>query len=347
MSIGLLSARTDVTSLAFRCLSAVSYLPTMPLSLAEYADSLDERELLWPSVPAPVPVKAIPSIKPLPGIRAVLWDVYGTLLRTPDGRFERFPQDEVRVQIALDKTIHEFHMWNSMYRKPGPPWQSMIGQYRDYSERLAMVGASRKGDFTDVDLVDVWEAIVDRLFDKEYTYDTGVYGDVRQLSEKIAYFFHGNLQAIEARAGAVQVMTELANMEIQQGLLADGQCFTMVQLLRSLAVQGILPPLQRIFRPESVLLSHQLGIRKPSKSLFSTVRDELRSIGISPFEVLHVSCRLQTDLIPAKAAGMKTALLVAEKTGLEAPVQMLKDSATRPDRLVTDLTQISDIVGGR
>ncbi|MEZ6059015.1 MAG: HAD family hydrolase [Planctomycetaceae bacterium] len=319
----------------------------MPLSLAEYADSLDERDLIWPSVPAPTPVRAVPKLKPLPGIRAVLWDVYGTILRTSDGGFSLFPNDEVRLQIALDKTIHEFHMWHSMYRKPGPPWKSMINQYRDYAQRLSMMAPERRGDFTDVDLVDVWEGIVDRLYDKDYSYDAGIYGDVRQLCQKIAYFFHCNLQALEARCGAVQVMTDLAALEIQQGLLADGQSFTMVQLLRALGAQGTLPPLPTVFCPETILFSHQLGVKKPSKSLFSTACEELRSIGIAPEETLHVSCRLTTDLVPAKAAGMKTALLAAEKNGLEAPVEMLKDSATRPDRLVTDLTQISDIVGGR
>ena len=318
----------------------------MPLSLAEYADALDERQLIWPSVPAPTPVKATPSIKPLEGIRAVLWDVYGTMLRTPDGRFELFPDQEVRLQIALDKTIHEFNMWNSMYRKPGPPWQSMIGQYRNYCEHLAMVAPGRKGDLTDVDLVEVWEQIIDRLFDKEYSYDTGVYGDEQQLAEKVAYFFHRNLQALEARSGACQTMADLSAMEVKQGFLADGQSFTLVQILQALGSQGPLPPLNEIMRPETMLLSYQMGIRKPSRSLFETAVKQLRGAGISADQILHVSCRLKTDLMPARAAGMKTALLAAEKTGLEVSSELLKDPETRPDRLLTDLSQVTKLVGG-
>jgi FMN phosphatase YigB (HAD superfamily) len=316
----------------------------MSLSLAEYADALDSRNLIWPKVPPAVPVKATPSIKPLPGIRAVLWDVYGTLLRTPDGRYELFPKDEVRLQISLDKTIHEFNMWNSMYRKPGPPWQSMIGQYRNYWERLSMAAPAKRGDFTEVDLVDVWEGIVERLFDKEYAYDESEYGDVRELSEKVAYFFHCNLQALEARSNAVQANSDVAGRGIQQGLLADGQCFTLVQVLRALGAQGPLPPLNEVIRPETLVFSHQMGIRKPSRSLFETAVNQLRSIGISPFEILHVSCRLETDLVPARKAGMKTALLAAEKCGLEASSALLKNADTRPDRLLTDLSQISELL---
>ena len=65
----------------------------MSLSLAEYADFLDGRKLIWPKVPAAKAVNASPSIKPLPGIRVVLWDVYGTLLRVSDGKFTLFPDE--------------------------------------------------------------------------------------------------------------------------------------------------------------------------------------------------------------------------------------------------------------
>ncbi len=316
----------------------------MSQSLAEYADQLDGRRLIWPKVPAPKPVNANPSAKPLPGIRAVLWDVYGTLLRVSDGRFTLLPDEEVRLQIALDKTIHEFNMWNHMYRKPGPPWQSLIGLYKSTIERQAMQ-ASSKGDVTDVDIVETWRAMIDRLFEKEYVYDEGLYGDLDEFSEKVAYFFHSCLQATEARAGAVRAMSDISSAGLTQGLLSDGQSFTLVQTLRALALQADLPPLYELFRPQSLILSHSLGAKKPSKSLFQHAVQQLRSIGIQAQETLHISCRLATDLVPAKLAGMKTALLVAEKSGLEVPSDVLKDPATRPDRLLTDLSQLNSVIG--
>lgn len=317
----------------------------MPLSLAEYSDALDERRLIWPQVPAPLPVKVTPYIKHLPGIRLVLWDVYGTLLRVSEGRFLITPTEEVRLQIALDKTIHEFNMWNHMYRRPGPPWQSLIGLYRNITERLSMVGTQRKGDLTDVDLVDVWQQIIERLFEKDYQFDEGLYGDLREFSEKVAFFFHSCLQATEARDSAVQALSDVAGAGILQGLLSDGQSFTMVQLLRALTLQATLPPLYELFRPETLILSTHLGIRKPSKTLFEHAVLQARAVGIGASEILHVSCRLKTDLVPARAVGMKTALLAAEKSGLEVTPELLKDPASRPDRLLTSLSQITSVIG--
>ena len=316
----------------------------MPLSLAEYADLLDGRKLMWPKVPAPKPVSANPSAKLLPGIRAVLWDVYGTLLRVSDGRFTLFPDEEARLQIALDKTIHEFNMWNHMYRKPGPPWQSIIGLYKNTIERQAMQAAAR-GDFTEVNLVHTWGALIMKLFEKEYSYDEGQYGDLDEFSEKVAYFFHSCLQATEARSGAALAMFDIAASGLTQGFLSDGQSFTLVQTLRALSKQGELPPLYQLFRPQSLILSYDTGVRKPSKSLFTEAVQQLRSRGVQPQETLHISCRLSTDLVPARAAGMKTALLVEEKSGLEVSSDVLKDPTTRPDRLLTELAQLRGVLG--
>jgi len=317
----------------------------MPVSLTEYARFLDERDLIWPRVPDPVPVRATPSIKPLSGIRIVLWDVYGTLLRASGGRFTLVPSPQTPLEIALEKTIHEFNMWNCMYRKPGPPWQSMIHQYTEYNQRLAMVSAKRSGDIVESDLVDIWEAIIARLFDKEYSYDESFYGDIRQFSEKVAYFFHSSMQGLEARSGALRAMQDLHAIDVRQGILADGQIFTLTQLLRALSQQGTLPPLAEVFHPNGVLFSHELGIRKPSRSLFELTLERLKSAGFQPEEILHISCRLRTDLVPARAIGMKTALLAAEKTGLEVPATLLKNPETRPDRLLTDLNQIAGMFG--
>ena len=40
-----------------------------------------------------------------------------------------FALSELRMQVALEKTIQEFNMWHSMGRKPGAPWEYMLQQY--------------------------------------------------------------------------------------------------------------------------------------------------------------------------------------------------------------------------
>jgi len=51
------------------------------------------------------------------------------------------------------------------------------------------------------------------------------------------------------------------------------------------------------------------------------------------------------DIIPAKRLGMKTALFAGDKTSIQATSDQLKESATRPDVLLTELGQIREVVG--
>src|SRR3954468_9338290 len=83
----------------------------MPLSLEQYASYLDTREdLPWPAAPKATPVKARPHLTRLAGVRAVLWNVYGTLLAIPGGELLTEHPTPFIMNNALDKTLQEFKM---------------------------------------------------------------------------------------------------------------------------------------------------------------------------------------------------------------------------------------------
>ena len=167
----------------------------MAKTLSEYLDWLDERtNLIFPKAPRLRPITAKPSIKPIPGVKVVLWSVYGTLLRIDSGRLLHQHPQELRMQIALQKTIEEFKMWFSMSRKPGQPWEYMLQQYNGVLEEMRMVGTGRKGDVPEIDSSQVWAKLIDRLVRNEYTWDESLYGGLEGLAVKVAYFFHAMLQ---------------------------------------------------------------------------------------------------------------------------------------------------------
>src|SRR5439155_20223265 len=93
----------------------------MPLTLEQYADAyLPARGLPWPAAPKINSPKVKPHITRLP-VKAVMWTAYGTLLTVPGGELQFEHPTEFVMDAALDKTIQEFKMWQSMSRKPGEP----------------------------------------------------------------------------------------------------------------------------------------------------------------------------------------------------------------------------------
>jgi FMN phosphatase YigB (HAD superfamily) len=318
--------------------------PPMPKSLPEYLDWLDGRsDLIWPKVPAPRPLKATPSLKPLPGIKAVTWSAYGTLLTISDGRLLHVHPQQLRMQIALEKTIEEFNMWQSMSRKPGQPWEYMLQLYRKTVRELEMVPTRKKGDAPEIDSSRVWFKLLGRLDKKDYQYDAAFYGDLDALAVKVAYFFHANLQGSGPADGAVDVLRRVSSAGLRQGLLADAQPFTLAQLQHALRKQRPDVGLGELFSPDALVLSCQLGIRKPSPSLYAHAAAQFRKLGIDAAEVLHVSHRLQDDLAVAREYGFRTALLAADANC--CPVQPADVREAKPDRLLTNPHQISQILG--
>lgn len=316
----------------------------MPLSLEQYAAYLDTRhDLPWPAPPTAAPVKARPHLARLPQVRAVLWNVYGTLLAIPQGELLFEHSQAFIMSNALDKTIQEFKMWASMSRKPGQPSDYMLSQYKQLLAEQSMAAPGER--HPDIQAERVWETILKRLMQKDYKFDASFYGSMNELSRKVAYFFHASLQGTACYEGAARAMRHVADAGLSQGLLADGQCFTTVQLGRGLAAQDGGARLGELLTDGLSALSCDVRGKKPSERLFRRAVELLQEKDIAPGETLHVGSRITQDLMMAKRLGMYTALFAGDKVSLVATPEQLKEPSTRPDVLLTELSQIAEVVG--
>jgi len=315
----------------------------MPLTLEQYAVSLAKRaDLKWPAAPSITPIRAKPHVSPMPEVRCVLWTLYGTLINIAESDllFEH-PKDFV-MDLALTKTIDEFKMWNSMSRKPGQPAEYM----REVYKRVLLESKTACGfeKFPETPAERLWENIVKKLLQKEYKFDAGLYGALNEFSRKVAYFFHTSLQGTGCYPGVIETTQTLAEQGILQGFLADAQVFTPAQLLRAMQLESPDAELTA-FRPSLQFLSCDYKARKPSPTFLDGVMESLEKQGIEPFEVLHVGSSIPRDIVPAKKLGFRTALFAGDKASLVATAEQMKDPASRPDLLITELPQLAQIAG--
>lgn len=316
----------------------------MALTLEQYANLLDGRQdLTWPVPPVVDRPKARPYLVRLE-VRAVLWNIYGTLLNLHGGEiYFEHPQKFV-MDVALDKTIQEFKMWGSMSRKPGQPADYLRQVYGDLldKEKLVLGGNEKHPEILSER---IWEGFIKKLLQKDYKFDAGSYGALNEYSRKVAYFFHASLQGTACYAGAADALRQVKAAGLRQGLLADAQSFTLVQLQRALTRQDPTAKVDALFHPDLRSLSNDLKGRKPSERLFRHALDQLAKHDIGPEDVLHVGSRIVQDIAPARKLGMKTALFAGDKGSLAATPEQLKDPATRPHVLLTELAQIVEVVG--
>lgn len=319
-------------------------LPSMPLTLEQYAcEYLPTRPLPWPAAPKVEPPKARPHLERLP-VRAVLWNVYGTLLAVPGAALQFENQHEFVTDAAFEKTITEFNMWNSMVRRPGPPGPQLREQYRKLLTNLQMAGGAGE-KFPEVLAERPWDEILKRLQQREYQYDAGKFGPPAEYVKKIAYFYHASIQGVGAYPGAADAVRMAADVGAVNGLLADGQCFTPAQLQKAFREQDPGFDVALSFPAPLRVLSFDKKARKPSDALFRAAVEALAGRGIRPSEALHVGSDVARDIGPAKRHGLRTALFAGDKGSLAATADQLKDPALRPDVMLTELPQIVDVIG--
>jgi FMN phosphatase YigB (HAD superfamily) len=211
------------------------------------------------------------------------------------------------------------------------------------TEQRNPIGGSEK--YPEIGSERIWEALLKKLLQKDYRFDAGFFGALNEFSRKVAYFFHASLQSTVAYPTAAKALKAVTEKGLTQGLLADGQCFTVVQLQRGLARQDESVKLDEVIDPGLRMLSFEVRSRKPSERLFRHALDLLAQRDLTPEQVLHVGSRIALDIVPAKKLGMRTALFAGDRASLQATAEQLKEAASRPDVLLTELSQVADVVG--
>lgn len=266
------------------------------------------------------------------------------MLAIPGGELWFEHPKPVIMNMVLEKTIQEFKMWGSMSRKPGQPSEYMGQIYSNVLlEQRSFPSGGEKHPEVGADKV--WEAILKKLLQKDYKFDAGFYGSLNEFSRKVAFFFHASLQGTGCYPGAAEALRYVKEQGLIQGLLADGQCFTMVQLQRGLSAQDAELRLEKVLAADRITLSCEVKGRKPSERLFRAALEPLQAKGIEAAQVLHVGSRITQDIVPARRLGMRTALFAGDKASLQASAEQLKEPASRPDVLLTELTQLTEVVG--
>lgn len=209
-----------------------------------------------------------PEPPPANRFRAVIFDIYGTLLVAPAGG--------VKPDPFVDPVLRE------IIRQHGhTPPASPTG---DLHAAVLRHHATSEIPFPEVDLRVLWREILQVDDDHDVT---PLVAETEQARNP-AY----------PMPGAAAFIQSLSRSGISLGLLSNAQCDTLAAL----------GPVADFFAPELTLLSYQLGVAKPSPELYQTLADRLAGRGILPGETLFIGNDPLHDIVPAAAAGFRTAL---------------------------------------
>jgi len=293
---------------------------------------LTTEPLLAMSPMAPIPTGVAPSIPPLHGVKAVLFDLYGTLLVSAAGGQS---SDRRKNGIAaMGEVLLELVQQGWLSAIAEGDEARWLQRYEDILERRRQERARCGVDFPEVDIREVWSELLEAA--KLPAAPAAPDGTGKWI-EALALRFECAVNPCWGMPGAAPLLEGLARDGKAIGLISNAQFYTaaVFETATGLPLEG------GLFASDLSFFSYREDRGKPSPALFELARNALELRGIAPSETLYLGNDMIKDVLPAKATGFRAALFAGDARSLRLGPGGVPEANRRADLVVTELAQIA------
>jgi putative hydrolase of the HAD superfamily len=261
----------------------------------------------------PLPTGMAPGGKTRGVLRAVLFDIYGTLFISGSGDIG-VTEENFRRSNAMDALRRHYQI----------PWSAEQMAHKLFAA-IRQYHASQKSDgvdYPEVQIDQIWQGILE-------------WEDMTR-ARGLAEAYEAIVNPTYPMPGLDQVLRTLRRRGMTMGIISNAQFFTPRLFKKFLGA----PPEALGFSKTFTLYSFQFGRAKPSVALFETLAERLQNQGIHPESALYVGNDMRNDILPAQAVGFQTALFAGDQRSLRRRADDPALQGITPSVVITDLCQI-------
>ena len=280
--------------------------------------------------PVQAPQDARPQLTLLKGIRAVVFDIYGTLfssgvgdisLATEEDRNDALQQTLLENRIQLTDTGRAARLDHRLH------------------EHIRQHQSARKEDgieYPEVEIRDVWRDFIVELKKNGWTQDAS-HAD----SSALAIDYETRVNPTQPMPGLEEALAALRGRGLVMSIVSNAQFYTTLLfdafLGQSLETLGLCQ--------DCAVWSYRLLEANPSAELYRQSAARLyKQYNILPKEVLYVGNDMRNDIWPAQETGYKTALFAGDRLSLRRRQEDPRCCNVQPDLEITGLQQLTDCV---
>ena len=278
----------------------------------------------------PLPTDATPVLRPLAGLRAVLFDVYGTLLISASGELNG--AGSVAQAEAVCAAFAAATIAGNIPATAAAA--ALVQTIQEFHDRARAAGIA----YPEVEIVDVWKHTIARLIASGLLPPAAERIDVGRL----ALEYEVRVNPVWPMPGLDDCLDQLRDRSMQLGLVSNAQFFTPeifpALLGRTLEELGFDAGLQ--------WYSYRYGRAKPDLWLFEQARAGLIRTGVAASEVLYVGNDVLNDVCPARRVGFRTALFAGDTRSFRPRLGDPRVAHVVPDLVITDLSMLSRCLKG-
>ena len=280
----------------------------------------------------PNPTGTRPRTPRLPGIRVMLFDVYGTLFVSGSGDIGANPDAAHSRAFAKALADGGFTGASPTTCRQGP------GLFREAILRSHRASRAHGIAFPEIRVDRIWTRVLRAL-----ALQGKIHGPISSTAVlRVAVSYECRTNPVWPMPGLADTLAVFQHSTLRLGIVSNAQSFTALLfdalLGKSLAKSG--------FSSNLCIWSYRLGHGKPSPILTATALQRLkRRYGIRPREVLYIGNDMLKDILPAAQLGCRTVLFAGDKRSLRLRKDVPACRKLRPDAVITHLDQLQKLLG--
>ena len=267
--------------------------------------------------PIPTQVETVHQVDGI--IKCVLFDIYGTLVISESGGVGTLAQKTGKIpelQLLLNKFGFKMHA------------DELLAAFTEAIKRKHQELKKFDIDYPEIRQEQIWMEVLNI--------------NELEIAKDFAIEFEMIVNAVYPMPHAKQILTTLKKIGVYLGIISNAQFYTNY-LLRWFFDNDIIG---LGFHPELIFYSFQYGHAKPSLYLFQLAGKKIAAMGLSNNETLYVGNDMLNDIYPAKQLGFKTCLFAGDARSLRLRAEHPSCLNLKPDLVISDLSQIIDILTG-
>ena len=276
---------------------------------------------------SPLPTGLEPKLPQWDDIRAVIFDIYGTLVLSGTG--------DISIAQSIDK---ESELRGLFGESAGilAPSIKLSEIFYDLIKEDHALSKAKGASYPEVDILEIWARFFQRLKSHGYNGPT-LEGEALK---DFAIRFECAVNPVWPMPGIEGTLKKLDDEGFKLGIVSNAQFYTPV-MMEGFMGQTIE---QLGFQSNLCVWSYQERLGKPSVELFEKLNAALEARGIQPSQALYVGNDMLNDIWTANQAGLKTALFAGDRRSLRLRESDERCKDLEPDAILTELTQLLQLI---
>ena len=282
----------------------------------------------------PLDTGTVPDISGSGKFKAVIFDIYGTLLISASGDIDK-------TTLSSESMVKALKACDIRVTDSEAKLARTIPIYKETITELQSEIKSDASSHPEIDIRDVWHKLLKKF------QDTGIITGMRNEIDidRAAFIFEVLSNRVYPMPKMTEIISGLHGTGLKLGIVSNAQFYTPV--IMNYFISGKVEITEDInyFDPELTVYSYREKCSKPDVKLYNIMATQLyNKYGIEPEDAVFVGNDMYKDIYAAAAAGFKTVLYAGDLRSLRLRDEQPEVQGVTPNYTITELSQIMDIL---